>query len=262
MSTKSQEELLSVMSAAIDDIMEQHHAAAEVWNPHDWVAWADGKNYAFLGGADWTPEEAKESETVRAAVLALLLTKDNMPSYHRLLSRFTPPFSDWGPLVGSWTAEDNRHGIALRDYIVVSRTQDPEDLEMRRLPQVTQGYLQTPSFLTDYQILDIFALMAVHELQCVRFIDQLLTDSDDTVLAGIVEKIRHDDEVQATTFARFLAKAAEADRDQVVAAIDRAIDQQQPIGFDIADFDDQRALLGAYSDNDAVAAKLRALVGI
>ena len=46
----------------------------------------------------------------------------------------------WGYWVNRWTAEENRHGIALRDYLVVTRAVDPVELEQLRIEQVTRGF--------------------------------------------------------------------------------------------------------------------------
>ena len=46
----------------------------------------------------------------------------------------------WGQWVNRWTAEENRHGIALRDYLVVTRAVDPVALEELRVEQVTRGF--------------------------------------------------------------------------------------------------------------------------
>jgi acyl-[acyl-carrier-protein] desaturase len=42
--------------------------------------------------------------------------------------------------VNRWTAEENRHGIALRDYLVVTRAVDPIELEKLRLEVVNRGF--------------------------------------------------------------------------------------------------------------------------
>jgi acyl-[acyl-carrier-protein] desaturase len=42
--------------------------------------------------------------------------------------------------VGRWTAEEGRHGIALRDYLVVTRGVDPVELEKLRMQHMTAGY--------------------------------------------------------------------------------------------------------------------------
>lgn len=39
-----------------------------------------------------------------------------------------------------WTAEENRHGIALRDYLVVTRNCDPIELETLRMETVNRGF--------------------------------------------------------------------------------------------------------------------------
>jgi acyl-[acyl-carrier-protein] desaturase len=46
----------------------------------------------------------------------------------------------WGQWVNRWTAEENRHGIALRDYLVVTRAIDPIELEKLRVEQMTRGF--------------------------------------------------------------------------------------------------------------------------
>jgi acyl-[acyl-carrier-protein] desaturase len=39
--------------------------------------------------------------------------------------------------VNRWTVEVNRHGIALRDYLIVTRAVDPIALEQARIEQMT-----------------------------------------------------------------------------------------------------------------------------
>ncbi|MFJ6096961.1 acyl-ACP desaturase [Williamsia muralis] len=239
MNDLTQDELLYALEKAIPEIMEEHHAAAEAWNPHDWVPWDDGRNFAFLGGVDFDPDQpAPLPADAAAAVLALLLTKDNMPSYHRLMAQKASIFGAWQQVIGSWTAEDNRHSIALRDYLVVSRLVDPEVAENLRLHHITKGKLQSPVSLTDYQILDVMALLAVHELQCVAFEEKLLADSDNEVLTAIVSRILHDDRVQAKTFTNFLNAGVDANISELVTAVDKAISEMELIGADVDSFGD------------------------
>jgi acyl-[acyl-carrier-protein] desaturase len=42
--------------------------------------------------------------------------------------------------VGQWTAEEGRHSIALRDYLVVTRGVDPSNLEAMRMAHTIAGY--------------------------------------------------------------------------------------------------------------------------
>ena len=69
-----------------------------------------------------------------------LLTEDNLPSYHREIAMNFSMDGPWGYWVNRWTAEENRHGIAIRDYLVVTRNCDPVELEELRVEQMTRGF--------------------------------------------------------------------------------------------------------------------------
>jgi acyl-[acyl-carrier-protein] desaturase len=110
------------------------------WNPHDYIPWSDGKNYYAMGGQDWDPDQSRLSEVAQVSMLQNLLTEDNLPSYHREIAMNFSMDGAWGQWVNRWTAEENRHGIALRDYLVVTRAIDPVELEQLRVEQVTRGF--------------------------------------------------------------------------------------------------------------------------
>jgi acyl-[acyl-carrier protein] desaturase len=69
-----------------------------------------------------------------------LMTEDNLPSYHREIAMSMGMDGAWGYWVNRWTAEENRHGIALRDYLVVTRAVDPIELEKLRMEVVNRGF--------------------------------------------------------------------------------------------------------------------------
>src|SRR5260370_28721977 len=73
-------------------------------------------------------------------MLQRLLTEDNLRSYHGEIAMNFGMDGAWGQWVNRWTAEENRHGIALRDYLVVTRAIDPVELEQLRVEQVTRGF--------------------------------------------------------------------------------------------------------------------------
>ncbi|MFP5334082.1 MAG: acyl-ACP desaturase [Actinomycetes bacterium] len=135
-----QSRLLLELEPVVAENLERHTAVARDWNPHDYVPWSEGRDFAFLGGQDWTPEDSRLDPVAKTAMIVNLLTEDNLPSYHREISeRFTRDAA-WGEWVGRWTAEEGRHGIALRDYLVVTRGVDPVRLEQLRMQHMQAGY--------------------------------------------------------------------------------------------------------------------------
>ncbi|MGO3328512.1 acyl-ACP desaturase [Gordonia sp. (in: high G+C Gram-positive bacteria)] len=136
----TQLELLRELETVAEDNVNRHLKTARDWNPHDYVPWDDGKNFAALGGVDYDPEQSKLDEVAKAAMITNLLTEDNLPSYHRVIADNFSMDSAWGHWVGRWTAEENRHGIAMRDYLVATRGVDPNALEEARMIHMTNGY--------------------------------------------------------------------------------------------------------------------------
>ena len=78
------------------------------------------------------PSDAPMSDVARSALIVNLLTEDNLPSYHHEIALIFGRDGAWGDWVHRWTAEEGRHGIAMRDYLLVTRAVDPVELE--RLP--------------------------------------------------------------------------------------------------------------------------------
>jgi acyl-[acyl-carrier-protein] desaturase len=132
--------LLRELEPVVEKNLNRHLSMRKDWNPHDYIPWSDGKNYYALGGQDWEPEQSQLSEVAQVAMVQNLLTEDNLPSYHREIAMNFGMDGAWGQWVNRWTAEENRHGIALRDYLVVTRAVDPIQLEQLRVEQVTRGF--------------------------------------------------------------------------------------------------------------------------
>jgi acyl-[acyl-carrier-protein] desaturase len=120
--------------------LDRHLGIAREWHPHDYVPWSRGRDFAFLGGEDWTPADSPLDPVAKTAMVVNLLTEDNLPSYHREIATRFGRDGAWGHWVGRWTAEEARHGIALRDYLVVTRGVDPVELERARMAQMSVGY--------------------------------------------------------------------------------------------------------------------------
>ncbi|MGB3485369.1 MAG: acyl-ACP desaturase [Mycobacterium sp.] len=133
-------QLIKELSPVVEENINRHMRMRKDWNPHDYIPWSEGKNWYALGGQDWEPGQSKLSEVAQTAMVQNLLTEDNLPSYHREIAMNFTMDDAWGWWVNRWTAEENRHGIALRDYLLVTRAIDPVELETTRMEQVTRGF--------------------------------------------------------------------------------------------------------------------------
>jgi acyl-[acyl-carrier-protein] desaturase len=138
---KTNIELLTELEGVVTTELERHLSTAKEWFPHEYVPWSQGRDFdGPFGGEPWSPEDSKIAPAAREALIVNLLTEDNLPGYHREISTIFGRDGAWGTWVDRWTAEENRHGIVIRDYLTVTRAVDPVALERARMTHMEGGY--------------------------------------------------------------------------------------------------------------------------
>ncbi|MGH3912204.1 MAG: acyl-ACP desaturase [Pseudonocardiaceae bacterium] len=132
--------LLIDLEPVVAENLNRHLAAAKEWMPHEYVPWSEGRDFADLGGQAWDPTQSRLSVLARTALEVNLLTEDNLPSYHREIQRTFGRDGAWGTWVHRWTAEEGRHAYCIRDYLLVTRGVNPDELERARMSVMQTGY--------------------------------------------------------------------------------------------------------------------------
>jgi acyl-[acyl-carrier-protein] desaturase len=206
-------ELLESLAVDVELLLRKHIDVADGWQPHDLVPWDDGRNFAFLGGTDWAPEQSELSETAKLALTVSVLIADNLPSYHREIGKYLRTGA-WWRWVGRWTAEENRHEITIRNYLMVTRAVDPVELERLRMDHMTKGFRRPAMHL-----LDVLANCAFEEAASAVRHRNTAALGENPVVTAIAERIALDDELQSVFFADLVAAALDLAPDQTVRAI-------------------------------------------
>ena len=98
-------------------------------------------------------------DPVRSALFVNLLTEDNLPYYFQTIDATFGNAGVWREWSHRWTAEEARHSIALRDFMTVTRTLNPRDLEDGRMAQMSGGQVPQPT-----NPVDAFVYVALQEL--------------------------------------------------------------------------------------------------
>jgi acyl-[acyl-carrier-protein] desaturase len=140
MATLDSDQLLAALQPTVEENLNRHLAAAQEWMPHEYVPWSLGRDFDELGGEAWSADQSQLSPIARTALEVNLLTEDNLPSYHRVIEGAFGRDSAWGAWVNRWTAEEGRHAFCIRDYLLVTRGVDPNELERARMDTMQSGY--------------------------------------------------------------------------------------------------------------------------
>jgi len=192
----------------------------------------------------WTPSSSRSSSscsngTCRARRSGFLLTEDNLPYYFRTLSDFGRD-GVWGEWTRRWTAEEGRHAIVIRDYLMVTRAIDPVSLERGRMLQVTTGVTPELTDLCDalcYTTLQELATRIAH-----RNTGNLL---EDPAGRSIMARVSNDENLHYLFYRDLATAAIEIDPSAMVIAMDRTVRGFTMPGTGIPDYAHHARLIAA-----------------
>ncbi|OBC01852.1 acyl-ACP desaturase [Mycobacterium sp. 852013-50091_SCH5140682] len=227
----AQTAVLYELEPVVAQNLDRHLAMAREWFPHDYVPWSRGRDFAFLGGEDWQPEDSPLDPVAKVAMTVNLLTEDNLPSYHREIATRFSRDGAWGTWIGQWTAEEGRHSIVLRDYLVVTRGVDPVALERQRMEHTVAGY-----DAGDRTPLAVLAYVSFQELATRVSHRNTGRASGCPVADQLLARIAADENLHMVFYRNLMAAALDIAPDAAMAAIrDEVINFAMP-GLGMADF--------------------------
>jgi acyl-[acyl-carrier-protein] desaturase len=157
--TPGQIEILVGMEPFVRQQTASHLEKRKLWFPNDLLCADAEASEAQKQDVEKVREAARGlPDAVRVALALNLLTEEGLPHFHRLIATHLgneSPWSDWNNL---WTAEEDRHGCALRDYV-----RDARVFNMGALERMQYLYIEA-GFNPDWQR-DPYRLLAYTSLQ-------------------------------------------------------------------------------------------------
>jgi acyl-[acyl-carrier-protein] desaturase len=232
-------QLLHALEPVVETLVDRHMSMRKDWNPHDYIPWKEGKNYYALGGQDWHPDQAKLSEVAQTAMVQNLLTEDNLPSYHREIAMNMSMDGPWGFWVNRWTTEENRHGIALRDYLVVTRNCDPVQLEELRVEQVTRGFSPGQNQQGDlfaYKLFESVIYVSFQELATRVSHRNTGKACNEPVADQLLQRISGDENLHMIFYRDISAAGLDMAPNQAMASLHRVLRNFRMPGYTVPDF--------------------------
>lgn len=206
--------------------------------PHEYVPWSEGKNFAELGGEPWDPEQSRVSPIARTSLEVNLLTEDNLPSYHREIERAFGRDGAWGTWVHRWTAEEGRHGICIRDYLLVTRAVDPVELERARMQTMQAGYDSG-----DKALLNVFAYVSFQELATRLSHRNTGKYTQDPLCEKLLARVAMDENLHMIFYRNLVQASLQLSPDAMMRAITDEVVQFQMPGAVIPSFVRKAALI-------------------
>jgi acyl-[acyl-carrier-protein] desaturase len=222
--------LREVLDDCATNLLERHLAHAKEWFPHELVPWELGRR--IVPGETPEVDGPALPEGVSSALFVNLLTEDNLPHYFHAIVEATGADSALGEWSRRWAAEEQRHGIVLRDWISVTRKLDLVALERARMRHVTAGF--DPG-IRGQTLTDGLVYLALQELatrishwNTGRFLDE--------AGAAVMKRVAADENLHFLFYRDLATAALLADPSGTVEAIDRQVTKFQMPGAGMEGF--------------------------
>jgi acyl-[acyl-carrier-protein] desaturase len=214
--TMAQTELLRELDHVVAGELNRHEKAAKEWFPHDYVPWSEGRSFdGLMGGDRWSESDCEISDVARSALIVNLLTEDNLPSYHHEIALIFGRDDAWGAWVHRWTAEEGRHAIAMRDYMLVTRMVDPVALERFRMEHMSAGYESAHSG----QLMSSLAYVSFQELATRVSHRNTGRFTKDPMCESLLSRIAADENLHMIFYRNLMNAALQISPDEAIVAI-------------------------------------------
>ena len=213
----------SVQSRLIRDLepvvaveLDRHLRTTKDWYPHEYVPWSEGRTFAGpLNGDAWEAKDSKLTSIAQDSLILNLMTEDNLPSYHTEIALSMGSDGAWGNWLNRWTAEEARHSIVMRDYLMATRGVDPKELEDLRMAHMQVGY-ETP-YVND--MLHTVAYVTFQELATRISHRNTGKISDDAICEGMLARVALDENLHMLFYRNLLGAALELEPNSAMRAI-------------------------------------------
>jgi acyl-[acyl-carrier-protein] desaturase len=217
--------MLAELLPTAERLVDRHLGMAKEWFPHDLVDWRRPPTGAKAGSTESLPDG------VASALFVNVLTEDNLPYYFAAIDGLFGREGAWGYWTRRWTAEEGRHSIVLRDYLIMSGHVDPVTLERARMAQVTGGVSPQPT-----SIADAFAYLALQELATRIAHHNTGKALPDAEGYGVMKRVAADENLHYLFYRDLVSAALEIDPSGMIEAIKRQVIGFEMPGTGITDF--------------------------
>jgi acyl-[acyl-carrier-protein] desaturase len=137
----TQAEVLAEVEPQVEKLMQRHLDTRKLWFPNDFLPADEVMTQAQEDDLKSLPERARGMpDPVRVSLALNLLTEEGLPHFHRLVAVYMGADNAWQRWNYMWTAEEDRHGIALHDYVRGARLFDMGAFEKLQYQYLESGF--------------------------------------------------------------------------------------------------------------------------
>jgi acyl-[acyl-carrier-protein] desaturase len=202
--TANKTEVLNHLEEKVKEWIESHIAKRNLWFSSDFLPADEKMNEDQESNIKNLRERSCGiKDEVRVAVALNLLTEEGLPHFHRLIAQYLGDRSFWSKWNNMWTAEEDRHGAAIRDYVRDARLFSFREVELMQFHYIESGF--NPDWDKDPYKVFVYTTLQERATQVSHKNTGKLAGQDEPLLYDILSHIAAD-EAKHYTFYRNVFK--------------------------------------------------------
>jgi len=248
----SKTEVLNHLEPKVKDWIEAHIAKRNLWFSSDYLPADEKMNDDIQSNLSKLRERVKGiKDEVRVALALNLLTEEGLPHFHRLIAQYLGDKSFWSKWNNMWTAEEDRHGCVIRDYVRDGRVFSFKEVELMQFHYIESGF--NPEWEKDPYRIFVYTTLQERATQVSHKNTGKLAAADEPLLNGILSSIAADEAKHYTFYRNVFKEILQIDPNNAIlsaAEIMPAIDMP---GISMPNFRDMADVVrrtGIYGPND------------
>ncbi len=243
-------EVLEDLEPIVKQMMTDHEAKRELWFPAELLAPEPGED----------PEEHRVTmidrvrgfpDACRAALALNTLTEEGLPHFHRLLATHLGEESHWSVWNNLWTAEEDRHGAVLSDYMRDTGCVNQREMERLKFEYIKSGW--QPAWDRDPYRVFVYTTLQERATQMSHAGTGRVVGEYEPVLGSILRRIATEEARHFNFYRRIFAEILKRDPNQALisaAFVMPAIDMPGITIPGFKDFADVIRRAGIYGPRD------------
>jgi acyl-[acyl-carrier-protein] desaturase len=185
-------EAMRQIAPRVELLLAEHRQKRRLWFPADHLPIHERENGDYASSLQRLRDRARSiPDAVRVALAINMITEEGLPHFHRLLDSHIGEESPWRQWNYMWTAEEDRHGTVLRDYIRDVALVDMRQLESLQFEYITAGF--DPAWNRDPYRVFVFTTLQERATQISHQNTFGSCKMDEPVLRGILQCIAQDE---------------------------------------------------------------------
>lgn len=243
-------EVLADLESTVKEFIGTHEEKRDLWFPSEFLPSGE-TDHNDKCIAELRDRAHGLPDSTRVALTINVLTEEGLPHFHRIISESLGSKTFWNLWNTLWTAEEDRHGNILRDYIRDSRLLNFKALEGMQFNYLRSGF--SPDWGGDPYKVFIYTTCQEKATQISHMNTGRLVADKEPLLYSITQKVAQDESKHYAFYLNVFKEILKRDPNNALESASTILPSIDMPGISISNFNEYADVIrraGIYGPRD------------